>query len=114
MKEIDLENEVCAYAERLGYRAIKLECRNHQGVMFPGHKGLTDRLFVGHGITIWIEFKTQTGKLSKEQIDWGKTLKALGQQYYVCRNVRYGKQILDSYVTGHKTVHTDPWPYGVH
>ena len=112
MKEQELENEICDYAESLGYICIKLECRNWDGVMFPKHKGLPDRLFIGHNVTIFIEFKTQTGKLSNEQISWGDKLKDLGQQYYVCRNVRYGKQILDSYVSGHKTMDTDPWPFG--
>lgn len=51
-------------------------------------KGIPDRIVIlPHGVTLWIEVKTMTGKLSKDQIEFQKKCEQFGHKYIVVRSL---------------------------
>lgn len=57
MRESNIENEVCKYAELLGWLCFK----------FTGQKGLPDRIFFRDGEVVLIEFKAEGKRPSNLQ-----------------------------------------------
>lgn len=51
------------------------------------YSGVSDMcLLLPEGKTAWIEWKTESGKQSKHQIEWQKLCKSLGHDYYIVRS----------------------------
>mgnify|MGYP003348996794 FL=1 len=53
----------------------------------PTNRGVCDRIVVMPGGVVWfVELKTATGRLTPLQVQFGKTMEALGQRYAVIRS----------------------------
>lgn len=53
----------------------------------PTNRGVCDRIVVMPGGAVWfVELKTATGRLTPLQVQFGKTMEALGQRYAVIRS----------------------------
>ena len=81
MKERTIENYFCETVKRFGGIALKL-------VIFNGG-GFPDRTVIfPNGHIYFVEFKTETGRLSKLQKFWQRKLSDLGFRFYVVRSKR--------------------------
>ena len=69
-REIDIEEEVCKWAEQRGWLTPKLQWLNETG--WP------DRTFIKDGIVAWIEFKKPGGVVSKKQKYWHQKMREHG------------------------------------
>ena len=87
--EKELETFAVAYAGNLGLKAVKLHCDQLNG--WP------DRTVIGPGGAVgFIEFKTATGKPSRAQSYWLKTLQGLGHRAAIVRTKTQAKDFLES------------------
>lgn len=50
-----------------------------------GHRGFPDLVIVGRGGVLWAELKSQTGRLSVDQVLWAETLTTAGQTHVTWR-----------------------------
>ena len=75
MKESSIEKRLVQQARPLGYEALKF--------ISPGTDGVPDRIVVGHGRVIFVELKTETGRLSAIQKVQIRRLRKLGQDVRV-------------------------------
>jgi len=82
LREIDIEEEVCKWAENRGWLVAKLQWVNQTG--WP------DRTFIKDGIVAWIEFKKPGGVISKKQKYWHKTMRDHGANIVVVDNASIG------------------------
>lgn len=77
--EKKIENYFCDKIRKIGGLSLKL-------VLFSG-AGFPDRTVIFSNWNIFfVEFKTETGRLSKLQKFWQKTLSDYGFRFYVCRS----------------------------
>lgn len=83
-----IEGESCRAARKEGWLPIKLAA-----IYFSG---LPDRMFLGFGQVIFIEYKTLTGKLSKRQIFVHKLFKKYGITVYIARSKKETLEILNA------------------
>lgn len=56
--------------------------------------GASDLIVIHNGILMWVEVKTETGKLSKEQLSFQSRVEALGYTYRVVRSLEQFKKII--------------------
>jgi hypothetical protein len=89
MKESDIERIICTYAESKGFVQFKL------GAMY--NAGIPDRLFLFKGNAFFIEFKTQSGKVSKLQQNIINSIINNNISVYIVNSVDMGKQLIDNY-----------------
>lgn len=82
MKESDIEREVCDYKGT--WTSLKVHVRH-----WP------DRIFFGEKKVVFMEFKTEKGKLSAGQRSYFIFLESLGFPVYVVRSVQSGIEILN-------------------
>lgn len=69
--EIVYEEQFVSYAAKHGCYAYKFQ--------IPARRGAPDRIvFCPNGRTLFLEFKREDGKLSKQQISFRKILKSIG------------------------------------
>ena len=62
-------------------------------------KGVSDLLVcLPNGVTLNIEMKTLTGKQSKDQVAIEKTLKSLGHHYYLVREFKEFKRVINKHI----------------
>ena len=76
VRESKIEAVACARAEAQGWTAIKV-----------GKNGWPDRVFIGHGLTVWIEFKVGDNGLTALQARRHKTIKERGGIVETCWTV---------------------------
>ena len=98
MNETEIQNRIrCALSE---YGFV---CRMNSGVfqtkdgrnVRTGIPGIPDLLFLGpNGQTVWIEVKTEKGRLSPEQQNFIETLQGMGHTAGVARSVEDALQII--------------------
>ena len=86
MRETAVEKKLIEGAFRLGYWAPKF--------VSPGNDGVPDRILIGHGRVIFIELKTDSGKLSPVQRSQIARLKKYGQTV----RVLYGADDVDEFL----------------
>lgn len=85
MLEIAIERYFCSRIQ--GY-ALKLKCV----------RGWPDRtVLMDGGIIFFVEFKTETGKLSPHQKYWKKILESLGFKYHVVRSMEECNRVIKKY-----------------
>lgn len=90
MLEKEIERQVCLYARRLGFDALKQE--------WPGTHGAPDRMFITpQGRIFMIEFKSAKGKLTGHQERRVKRLLKMKVDVYVINDIEAGKFLLDTY-----------------
>ena len=88
MREAQIEKAVCAYARRQGWLSYKF--------VSPSVAGVPDRLFIKGEKTLFIEFKSPTGRLSELQKAQIRRMRGYGAEIYVVNNVEDGKRIFDA------------------
>ena len=84
MREQEIETLSCKLAETLGWIPFKGFSRN----------GGADRIFIKNGYCFFVEFKTQKGKLRKNQEREQELAKLNGTKYYVVRSFEEFVEIL--------------------
>ena len=90
MLEKDIERKVCLYAKSKDILAVKQE--------WPGRRGAPDRMFITReGVSFMIEFKTATGKLTRNQSRTIVMLCDRNYPVYIVNNVETGKALMDLY-----------------
>jgi len=78
LRESAIEKQACKAATLLGWWGIKL---------VPQFiSGLPDRMFIGHHKVVFVEFKTEKGKVSKIQAYIHKKFKKYGHTVYIARS----------------------------
>jgi hypothetical protein len=87
--EADFQAAVIDTARLLGYRVAHFApARTKHGWRTPARadgKGFPDCVLVGRGRTLFVELKTDSGKLSDDQKAWMAALGANGAEAYVFR-----------------------------
>jgi Holliday junction resolvase len=74
-------------------RAVREHLRGQGFFVFPltagmgSHPGISDMCAVRDGVTLWIECKSATGRLSAAQEAFRVDIEAHGGTYVVCRSV---------------------------
>lgn len=90
MRERDIENILTTEVRRLGGRAFKW--------VSPGNDGVPDRIVIFPGkVLVFVELKTDTGKLSAVQSVQIKRLADLGQAVYVIYGINGLSQFFQDY-----------------
>lgn len=89
-RESYIEQQVCKYAKKLGWR--------HRKMQFIGRRGCPDQWFMREdGQLVIIEFKDPNGKLSiaqKKEVNW---LLCNGFNIHVIDNIEEGKAVFDAW-----------------
>ena len=87
MKESAVEQKLVNAVKKSGGLALKF--------VSPGHSGVPDRIvLMPRGRVIFVELKTETGKLTPLQIETHNQLRALGMDV----RVLYGKQYVEAFI----------------
>lgn len=61
--------------------------------------GVSDTIFLWECETYLIEFKTPTGRQSKNQIEWQSKVTTQGFQYFVVRSLEQFQELIKSIIT---------------
>lgn len=86
--EKQIEERVCKYAERCGWRAMKF--------VSPNYRSVPDRIFFKHPARVFfIEFKRDGEEPTPKQWAEIKRLRAEGFDVFVCDDIAFGKTIID-------------------
>ena len=89
VKERSVESQTVTHAKKIGYFSAK--------VKFEGHKGASDRIFIGWGDVFFIEFKRpKGGKISGTQKVFRNVMASHGINVFFAKTAEEGKQIIDS------------------
>lgn len=88
MLESKIEKDSVKEAKKHGWWSVKL--------LSTLHKGLHDRMFIGHGKIVLIEYKQPGKNLSKMQEKIHKDFADSGVKTYVSRSVNETIKILES------------------
>lgn len=86
MAEISVEGTVVGIAEAQGWFVRK--------IVWPGHKGAPDRVFIKDGRVVWIEFKDRGKPAHPLQARKHREMAAAGASVYLCDNVKDAAKIL--------------------
>jgi hypothetical protein len=92
VKESSIEKRLVQQVRPLGYEALKF--------ISPGTDGVPDRIVVGHGRVIFVELKTETGRLSAIQKVQIRRLRKLGQDVRVLYGMSEVADFLDQLKEG--------------
>lgn len=101
MTEAELQQNIIELAHVLGYRVAHFRpALMKQGgslvyrtpVAADG-KGFPDLNLVRPGRVIYIEVKSDKGKQSPEQVEWERTIRASGAEYYLVRPGDWDKMV---------------------
>jgi len=87
MRESTIEQAVCAYAKAKGCLSLRLSGQNQ--------RGQPDRMFLYHGLVLFIEFKAPGKRPTALQARW---LDRLTEHAFVatsCDNIEAGKRLID-------------------
>jgi hypothetical protein len=90
MIEREIEDAFCEYCFDIGLQALKLR--------IDGVNGFPDRTVLTSKGVFFIEFKTPTGRLSKQQIYWLNYLGTLGFKTVLCRSYEQAVESLDQFL----------------
>jgi len=88
MREAQIEKAVCAYARRRGWLTYKF--------VSPAAAGVPDRVFIKGDKTLFIEFKSPTGRLSDLQEAQIRRMRGYGAKVHIVNSVDQGKTIIDA------------------
>lgn len=89
LPEKDIERRVCEYAKKYGTLTRKFTS--------PQQRSVPDRIFIfPNGLSVYIEFKSRTGKLTDGQIREINRLIINRQWVYVINDIELGKLLIDA------------------
>lgn len=92
-RESYIENAVCGYAKKLGWRQRKMT--------FVGRRGCPDRWFFKEpGRVVIVEFKDPNGKLSPHQRREVRWLSDHGFEVHVIDSIQEGQELFDRLTNG--------------
>lgn len=77
------------FLNRNGFYVVRI----HQGL--GSHKGISDLVALKDGKSLWLEVKTEKGKLSRYQEEFARKVKATGNIYAVVRSVENVEAVLE-------------------
>lgn len=80
-KETEIMRGVRDYLQITGWFVVRIQ----QGL--GSHKGIADLVAIKNGITVWIEVKTERGRLSNHQELFADCVRKAGGKYVVVRNI---------------------------
>jgi hypothetical protein len=84
---------------RLNAGKIVLGTGNDRRMLAGVEPGTPDLLvMLPGGRTLWLELKTETGRVTDTQRAWHEAAHALGHDVIVCRSVHYALQVLRGYL----------------
>ena len=86
--ERDIEKSSVIAAKQIGWYGIKL--------LSSLMRGLPDRMFIGHGKVVFIEYKTQSGVLSPSQRAINRLFAQYGHTIHVARSVHDTIKVLEN------------------
>lgn len=86
--ERDIEKASVIAAKQIGWYGIKL--------LSSLMRGLPDRMFIGHGKVVFIEYKTQSGVLSPSQRAISRLFAQYGHTIHVARSVHDTIKVLEN------------------
>mgnify|MGYP000990040508 CR=1 FL=1 len=81
-KESDIQRGIKEYLQWQGWYVVKI----HQSL--GSHKGIADLYAIREGRSVWIEVKTERGRLSKDQERYRAEIEAHGGEYIVARGIK--------------------------
>lgn len=81
IKESDIQQTIKEYLQWHGWFVVKI----HQSL--GSYKGIADLYAIKDGRHVWIEVKTDTGKLSKAQEQFKKDIESHGGMCIVARDI---------------------------
>jgi hypothetical protein len=85
MREVDVEQPVCEFAEAQGYLVRKIQ--------YVGRRGAPDRLFVGRGKILVVEFKRRGKRPDVHQEREHDRFRGRGVPVHVIDNIEDGKAL---------------------
>lgn len=93
---------VCVHRNNVGTARYDSGARVEYGV---GGKGAPDlivevRTPFGLWACVWLEVKTETGVLSRDQKQWHAAAEKMGRHVYVIRSVGHAEKIVESFKRG--------------
>lgn len=88
MLETEIEKAVVLHARKNGFFVRK--------IAFIGNTGCPDRIFIKNNNVIFIEFKSDKGKLTLKQEITIEDMLSKGAKVYVCNNVQKAIEILNN------------------
>jgi hypothetical protein len=86
--EREFQREVVQRAKALGwfvFHALPGQGRNRHLTLFIGKRGFPDLVLCRPPRLVFVELKSETGKLSTDQQEWLEALRACGVEVYVWR-----------------------------
>lgn len=86
MRETEIEETVCRWAEENGWLARK--------IAYPGRRGAPDRHFYGHGRIVIVEFKRRGLKPDPHQAREHERLAKAGHAVHIIDSVESGIDLL--------------------
>lgn len=86
MLERDIEAKAVATARAYGWIGYKFTS--------PARASVPDRLFLREGLAVFIEFKSEKGRLTPGQEREQARIRAAGFECYVCRSVKEALDVL--------------------
>lgn len=99
--EKKFEHEITDYCDILGIDYLinqqQKKCKCGRWASIGSTKGVPDMCVFLNGETIWIELKTETGKFSKDQIEFRQKLLDNKIIVYAARSLEEFKRIIDVY-----------------
>jgi len=84
--EAEIEKPTVALATMHGWFVRKVE--------WPGRRGAPDRVFIKDGRVVWIEFKSPTGKPTKQQLLEIRRMREAGAEVHICNSLEDARGIL--------------------
>ena len=81
VRERDIQAQIRDYLRLKGWFVLKI----HQSL--GSYPGVADLYALKNGVSVWIEVKTPTGRLSKVQEQFGEAVTNHGGKYLVARNL---------------------------
>lgn len=81
IKESVIQTHIKRYLQYKGWFVFK----NHQSL--GSYKGVSDLTAIKNGVVLWIEVKTEKGKLSEDQNRFRDDMIHAGGNYFVARSI---------------------------
>jgi len=89
MNEQDILSQIRDWLRIHGHFVVRIQ----QGL--GAHKGISDLIAVGHGKTVFIEIKTDKGKLSEHQESFRDHVESGGGTYIVARCIEDVQELIE-------------------